>query len=96
MEVDAVDLRVTLPEQIMFFEIKTDSSAKRCIRNAIGQLFEYATYATEQKAHRWIVVGDPIPTADDLAYLNHLRNTFGLPICYARWDWTTESLGDPV
>jgi len=95
-EVDFVDLRVTLPGQITFYEIKTDSSAKRCIRNALGQLFEYSIYPSATKADEWIVVGDPVATADDVAYVAYLRSQFGLPIYYARFDWPSGSLGEPV
>lgn len=91
-EVDFVDLRTTLPGRVTFYEIKTDSSAKRCVRNAIGQLFEYATYPTSAKADRWIVVGDPVAMSDDIAYLAHLRKRFRLPLYYARFDWQTGSL----
>jgi len=91
-EVDFVDLRVTLPGHVTFYEIKTDSSAQRCIRSALGQLFEYAVYPAEAKADHWVVVGDPVPTPDDIAYLAHLRKEFGLPIYYARFDWPTSSL----
>jgi hypothetical protein len=95
LEVEFVDLRLTLGDEITFFEIKTDSSAKRCIRNAIGQLFEYAKYATESKAHRWIVVGDPVPTASDGDYLKHLRDEYGIPLYYAQFDWESGSIGEP-
>ncbi len=91
-EFEFVDLRVTLPGATTFYEIKTDSSAKRCIRNALGQLFEYSTYATVSKAGRWIVVGDPVPTDDDVAYLAHLRKTFALPLFYAQFDWQSGAL----
>jgi hypothetical protein len=91
-EVDFVDLRVTKDGKTTFYEIKTDSSAQRCIRNALGQLFEYSTYPSETNADKWIVVGDPVPTADDIAYLGHLRRQFRMPIHYAQFDWETGTL----
>lgn len=96
LEVDFVDLRLTLSEKTTFFEIKTDPTAKRCIRNALGQLFEYSAYPAETKADQWIVVGDPMPTADDAEYLKHLRTAFQLPIFYAQFDWETGSLHNPI
>ncbi|QDU30246.1 hypothetical protein ETAA8_53650 [Anatilimnocola aggregata] len=88
-----VDLRVTLPEVTTFFEIKIAANAKRCIRDALGQLFEYTSYPSESKAHKWVVVGDQVPTDNDLAYLLHLVTKFNLPIYYGRFDADSGSLG---
>jgi hypothetical protein len=96
MELDFVDLRVTVEGAATFFEIKMDTLAKRCIRNAVGQLIEYSAYVAESKAKTWVVVGDPIPTDADIAYLRHLRSSFGLPIYFARFDWETGGLCEPV
>ena len=49
-EQDFVDLKVTGPAGDSFFEIKTDRSAKRCIRNALGQLLEYSSYPAAERA----------------------------------------------
>lgn len=62
MESECVELRATLPEGTTFYEIKMTTSAKKCIREALGQLFEFAAYATAAKAKEWVVVGDPSPT----------------------------------
>lgn len=93
---NVVDLRLQVDGEITFFELKTDDSAQRCIRSAMGQLFEYATYPVSMKATRWVVVGDKRPTQDDQAYLRHLRTKFGLPIYYAKFCWKTGGIGDPV
>ncbi len=96
LELEWVDLQLTEGGTVTFFEIKTDSSAKRCIRNALGQLFEYSTYATESKAHKWMIVGDPTPTQDDADYLKHLRSLYNIPLFYAQFDWKTGSLRPPI
>lgn len=95
-EIDNVDLRVTLPNDVTFFEIKTNATAKLCIRNALGQLIEYTSYPAAARANRWIVVGDKKPVERDLTYLKHLRDTFDLRIFYARFDWLTNALGEPL
>ena len=89
-----VDLRLAIDGTVTFFEIKMDSLAKRCIRNALGQLFEYANYPNTIKAHKWVVVGDAPATPDDLSYLQHLRTMYGIPLYYAKFDWESETLGD--
>jgi hypothetical protein len=91
-EKDFVDLQVTVDNQITFFEIKTDTSAKRCTRNALGQLFEYATFPDVVKARQWVVVGDAPAMPHDIKYLQHLRQHFQIPIFYAKFDWETGTL----
>lgn len=96
MEFECVDLRVTLPDGATFYEIKMETSAKKCIREAIGQLIEYSTYVDAAKAKTWVVVGDPAPNVHERAYLSHLRKTFNLPLYYAQFDWETGALRDRV
>ena len=57
-EQDYVDLKVIGQDGCIFFEIKTDTTAKKCIRNALGQLLEYSSYPAEQRAQKLVVVGD--------------------------------------
>jgi hypothetical protein len=76
-------------------EIKTDSSAKMCVRNAIGQLIEYSMYPTQEKAHQLIVVGDAPLSIDDASYLSYLRSRFSLPIYYAQFSWEQGGISSP-
>lgn len=96
LEWDCVDLRLCVNGEVTFFEIKTDSSAKRCIRNALGQLFEYSSYPTHAKAKQWIIVGFPPPTFDDIDYLQHLRKIFQLPVYYAQFNEITGGINATV
>ena len=92
-EKDHVDLQVVDDTNgLIFYEIKTDSNAKRCIRNALGQLLEYSSYPPEKRAEKLVVVGDAWATEDDRSYLRHLRETYSLPIYYARFNWHEEDI----
>ena len=95
-EQDFVDLKVTGPDGDTFFEIKTDSSAKRCIRNAIGQLLEYSCYPAAERANRLVVVGDASASSDDIKYLGYLRSRYSIPISYAQFDWEAGNVGTPL
>jgi hypothetical protein len=88
-----VDLSLKERDGSTYFEIKIAPTAKSCIRQALGQLLEYGIYPDQRRANKLVVVGDGKATPDDLAYLRHLRNKFGLPIYYRRWDWKAGSLG---
>ena len=87
-ERDFVDIAVEHSDGITFFEIKMETTAKRCIRQALGQLVEYAHYPECSKASRLVVVGDAPPTSEDHLYLEFLRREYGIPIFYScfRWD----------
>ncbi len=92
-EQDYVDLQVVGQDGCTFHETKTDSSAKKCIRNALGQLLEYSSYPAEQRARKLVVVGDAPTTKYDRAYLKHLRKRYSPPIHYARFNWEGEDMG---
>lgn len=65
-----------------FFEIKTSGSAKACIRDALGQLMEYAYWPGRVNADKLIVVGEYEIDERTKEYLSFIRNKFKLPIDY--------------
>ena len=91
-----VDL--TLKESIgcTYFEIKMESTAKRCIRSALGQLLEYAHYPTHSRAKRLVVVGDARPTDTDRQYVSYLRDKYHIPLYYRQFHWEANELGDEI
>ena len=83
-----VDMRAVFPDQSQhFFEIKT-STPLRCIREALGQIMEYAYYPTTDKASRLIVVGEDLPDNETQSYLEHIREKFDLPLYYRQVNLT--------
>ncbi|MYB40403.1 hypothetical protein F4X86_04025 [Candidatus Saccharibacteria bacterium] len=88
-----VDLAVTMPEGEVYFEIKIEASAKRCIRLALGQLLEYAHYPDDSRAVRFVVVGDAPLNQEEQTYLVHLREQYQIPVYYSRFDWEKNKLG---
>ncbi len=95
-EKDFVDIILRHDHTTTFIEIKTNLTAKRCIRAAMGQLLEYSHYPNQSIAHELLVVGDVAPTQDDISYLNALRNTYNLPLKYSRWNWSQDNLEAPI
>ncbi|MDE0392216.1 MAG: hypothetical protein OXI57_09125 [Rhodospirillales bacterium] len=91
-ERDFVDVAVENADGITFYEIKMETTAKRCIRQAMGQLVEYAHYPESSKAGRLVVVGDAPPTDEDRSYLSFLRREYGMPIFYSCFDWDSGAL----
>jgi hypothetical protein len=77
-----VDVVVKLGNSYTYYEIKTSSTARGCIREGLSQLLEYSYWPTSQEAERLVLVGETPPSADDLLYLEVLRRRFHLPIYY--------------
>lgn len=66
-----------------FFEVKT-FNAKSSIREAIGQILEYAHYPQKRNADKLFIIGLGKPTQRDKDYMEFLRTTYNLPVWY-RW-----------
>lgn len=79
-----VDVVVRENGEYIFFEIKTGSSAKACIREAIGQLLEYAFWGGRERASKLVVGSEYKLNSEGEEYLNLLKNKFNLPIEYRR------------
>ena len=81
-EASRMDLVVKQQDEYWIFEIKTAQSPRACIREAMGQLLEYAFWPGSLKVSRLIVVGG-VPLDDDSAsYLRCLKERFSIPLDY--------------
>jgi hypothetical protein len=93
LERNNVDITITDGKNTILIEIKTDSNPRAAIRDAIGQLLEYAYYRPQTgiAAVDLIVIapGKPDKLADE--YIKRLRAEFNIPISYSSY-----SVGDPL
>ena len=78
----SVDLVVCRPDGYWFYEIKTAHSPRACIREALGQLLEYAFWPGAQEASRLIIVGESPIDKQGAEYLRQLKTRFSLPVDY--------------
>jgi hypothetical protein len=77
-----IDIVVRRKDKYWFYEIKTALTPRACLREAIGQLLEYAFWPGVQEPSRFIVLGENPIDRDGREYLRRLRNRFSLPIAY--------------
>ncbi len=77
-----IDLVLKFEDQIFFYEIKTDTSVRICIREALPQLLEYAYWPNRERAKKLIIVSQNKITKQGKTYLEHLRTKFNIPIFY--------------
>ncbi len=81
-EYGRMDLVVETGDSKDFYEIKPYGDPRLCIREAIGQLLEYAYWSDLEEVGRLIVVGESELGKEAKQYLLTLREKFGLPFEY--------------
>ncbi|WP_027727334.1 hypothetical protein [Treponema sp. C6A8] len=67
---------------ITFYEIKTNSDARLCVRQALGQLMEYAFFPKVRNANKIVVVGTGSSTPEIDEYISELNEKFNIPVAY--------------
>ena len=77
-----IDLVACRNGELEFYEIKTGTTAKQCVRDALGQLLEYAYRAPAIRPRQLFVVGEPRMDRDTAEYLRLLRDELKIPIDY--------------
>lgn len=70
----------------IFYEFKTSNSLKKCIREALSQLLEYAYYPNAKRAVKLIIVSQNIADSKTKKYLEKIRKEFGIPVFYRRYN----------
>lgn len=78
-----------------FFEVKT-MSAKRSIREALGQILEYAHYPNVNHARKLFIIGPEPPDEKDKAYMQLLREKYNLPVWFRWYSFIDNKLYDGV
>ena len=91
-----VDLVICEPDGDIFFEIKLETTAKKCIRVALGQLLEYAYFPDLCLAKRLVIVGNAPASESDRTYLAELRRRFQVPVYYSRFSSENNELTTEV
>jgi hypothetical protein len=75
---------VRTDREIMLFEVKSDLRPLSVVRQALGQVLEYAYHP--RRIHdlpvQLVIAGRRPLEGDDLAYFEQLKQRFALPIAY--------------
>jgi len=80
-----VDVVVRRGKAYWFYEIKTAESARECLREALGQILEYAFWPPGARVvSRLIVIGEAVMDDECETYLRLLKERFSLPVEYHR------------
>ncbi len=81
-----IDLVLKINNLFTFYEIKTSNSAKQCIREALGQIFEYTYFDGKKYADEIVIAGEYPIDKSTQKYLKFLNSEFNLPISYHQID----------
>lgn len=77
-----IDVVVKNDEELYFYEVKTANSARDCIREAFGQLMDYAFFPNIENAKKIYIVGESPYDSMCKKYIDFLKEKFYLPIDY--------------
>lgn len=79
-----IDIVVKINNKFTLYEIKTSLSVKSCIREAIGQLLEYAHFDDTIEINELVIASQNDITHSEQEYLSKLKNLYKLPLAYKK------------
>ncbi len=77
-----IDVVLKEKSKYSLYEVKVMNNAKSCIREAFGQLMEYAFYYDEINIHKLVVVSPHVINKRDKQYLQRINERFGFNLEY--------------
>jgi len=87
-----IDVVVKVGEDFIFYELKGYNSIKKCIREALSQLMEYAYFPNQNRARELIIISHNPVDKQTVDYLKKLREEFKIPIFYQQFDTETRKV----
>lgn len=80
--VPPVDCVVRQQDVDIYYELKVYSNIRECIREAMGQLLEYAYWANSRPPGKMVIVSPNAMTREAREYMFILKDKYRLPIYY--------------
>jgi hypothetical protein len=77
-----IDIVVNDNGKLVFYEIKTAPTARDCIRQALGQILDYAYWPGKKNAERLCIVGENLIDKNTENYVKYLNTKFGIKLDY--------------
>jgi len=86
LEENWVDVKVSLPAEIVFNEVKSASYATDCITEALGQILGYVFTDKDTRKKRIVVVGQYPPNESDQNFIKYLQSQLRIEFGYEHID----------
>jgi hypothetical protein len=77
-----IDMVVETPTKRILFEVKTASTARGCVREALGQVIDYALWPGSRTVDEIVIVGEEEATPTEEDYVSLLAKSLPIPISY--------------
>ncbi len=87
-EKNYVDLTLTYNDTITLYEVKSDAYAAVCIRQALGQIIQYAHRLDPAKKVKLYIVGQYPLKDNEKPYLDYIQKNFKVDLNYMNIDLT--------
>jgi hypothetical protein len=81
-----VDVKLVLPDEIVFYEVKSASYPNICIRQALGQVLDYVFKNKDTRKKRIVVVGPYPPNASDRKFIDFIKAMLNIEFSYENID----------
>lgn len=97
-EVDMIVERDDRVRGLVYYEIKTYDSLRLSIREALGQILEYAMWPDKNRAVRFVIVTQPCPSELGSVgrYMKNLRKNLNIELYYQSFDPETMILSPEI
>ena len=78
----------------IIYEIKSYNDIKSSLRNALGQMLEYAYYSKRDRKHKLVLVTHKISGDTMKSYINNINKMFSMDIGYVGFDFNKRMIID--
>lgn len=82
LEENFVDIKLTQPDYLGFYEVKSSSYASDCVKEALGQILLYTYHDEDRRKKRIYVVGQYPANDLDMGYIEFIKKNLKLEFEY--------------
>jgi hypothetical protein len=82
LEENYVDVKLTQPDYIALYEVKSSSYASECVREALGQILFYSYHDQDKRPKKIYVVGQYPANEQDCGYIEYVKDKLNLDFEY--------------
>lgn len=82
LEENYVDIKVSLPTKLLFYEVKSSSYASDCIKEALGQILSYTYHDDDEREKQLYVAGQYEPNDDEKGYIEFIKTNLNISFEY--------------